>query len=218
MVWCGARNGRVRQSPLRGASKPATLQIVEISIASSVVRGGKIPGSRRASIVFPPPGGPRRITLWFPAAAISSARLAWAWPRTSAKSASSAVVASGTSTGFSVSLAASPLRSATAWRSVEAASTSRPETAAASARFATGTSRVPTRSRRQVSAAASTPRTGWIWPSSASSPTTASGAVRTLTIPVAVRMPRAIGRSNAEPSLRRSAGARFTVTRSFGKA
>src|SRR3989304_1282451 len=34
----------------------------------------------------------------------------------------------------------------------------------------------------------------------------------------AARAPRAIGRSKAAPSLRRSAGARFTVMRSFGKA
>src|SRR5437773_3236428 len=38
------------------------------------------------------------------------------------------------------------------------------------------------------------------------------------TAPVAARMPRAIGRSNEAPSLRMSAGARFTVIRSTGKA
>src|SRR5438132_14264527 len=38
------------------------------------------------------------------------------------------------------------------------------------------------------------------------------------TTPVAARMPRAIGRSNDAPAFRMSAGARFTVIRSKGKA
>jgi len=46
-----------------GLSRPATLQIVETSIASSGVRGGRMSGSRRASIVFPPPGAPMSSTL-----------------------------------------------------------------------------------------------------------------------------------------------------------
>ncbi len=45
-----------------------------------------MPGSRRASIVFPVPGGPARRRLWPPAAAISSARRARSCPRTSAMS------------------------------------------------------------------------------------------------------------------------------------
>src|SRR5439155_5950653 len=53
----------------------------------------------------------------------------------------------------------------------------------------------------------------------ASSPTTANGPmVPFFTAPVAARMPRAIGRSNEAPSLRMSAGARFTVILSTGKA
>ena len=55
-------------------------------IASAAVIGGRIDGIRRASIVFPDPGGPIIITLWPPAAAISNARLANIWPLTSAKS------------------------------------------------------------------------------------------------------------------------------------
>ena len=43
-------------------------------------------------------------------------------------------------------------------------------------------------------------------------------SARSLTAPVAARMPSAIGRSNEVPSLRTSAGARFTVMRSDGKA
>ena len=52
------------------------------------VIGGMIDGSRRASIVLPEPGEPIISTLWPPAAAISSARLATLCPLTSLKSAS----------------------------------------------------------------------------------------------------------------------------------
>ncbi len=43
-------------------------------------------GRRRASIVFPVPGGPAKRTLWRPAATISSARRPRSCPRTSARS------------------------------------------------------------------------------------------------------------------------------------
>src|SRR5439155_453814 len=87
IVWCGARNGRrVMSAPGRGRS-PATLQIAETSRTSSLESGGRIAARRRASMVLPPPGGPTRSRLWAPAAAISSARLACAWPRTSRRSA-----------------------------------------------------------------------------------------------------------------------------------
>src|SRR2546425_623333 len=69
--------------------------MVDASITSSRVSGGRIAASRRASIVFPPPGGPTSSRLWAPPAAISSARLAYAWPRTSAKSRSSVAGAAG---------------------------------------------------------------------------------------------------------------------------
>src|SRR5947208_2055400 len=45
-------------------------------MASSSESGGKTVASRRASMVLPAPGGPSMMTLWPPAAAISSARLA----------------------------------------------------------------------------------------------------------------------------------------------
>ena len=45
-----------------------------------------IEGSRAASIDFPAPGGPFSKTLWPPAAAISSARLALSWPLMSRRS------------------------------------------------------------------------------------------------------------------------------------
>ena len=56
------------------------------SSASSSASGGRIPGSRRASIVLPVPGGPARSRLWRPAAAISSARRPRRCPFTSARS------------------------------------------------------------------------------------------------------------------------------------
>ena len=57
-----------------------------LSSASFSVMEGKIPGSRVASMVLPVPGGPSKIRLWPPAAAISMARLAWCWPTTSERS------------------------------------------------------------------------------------------------------------------------------------
>src|SRR3972149_4582256 len=66
----------------------------------------------------------------------------------------------------------------------------------------------PPEGPRQASATAGVPRTGWIWPSSASSPTTAKGSdAPSRRAPVAARTPRAIGRSKAAASLRRAAGA-----------
>ena len=70
-VWCGARNGRRVTSP--PSCWPAIDASRVTSIASAGVIGGRIDGSRRASIVFPVPGGPCRNRLWPPAAATSSA-------------------------------------------------------------------------------------------------------------------------------------------------
>jgi len=47
---------------------------------------GQDAGQARASMDLPVPGGPLISTLWPPAAATSSARLAWVWPLTSEKS------------------------------------------------------------------------------------------------------------------------------------
>jgi hypothetical protein len=52
---------------------PATEWIRVTSSASAGASGGKIPGSLRASIVFPVPGGPASNRLCPPAAAISIA-------------------------------------------------------------------------------------------------------------------------------------------------
>ena len=70
----------------RPAASPAALCIWVISSASSRPGGGSSPGSLRASMVFPTPGGPTISRLCPPAAAISSARFASAWPRTSTRS------------------------------------------------------------------------------------------------------------------------------------
>ena len=57
-----------------------------VSMASSSDIGGRIVGMRLASMVLPAPGGPRKIMLWLPAQATSSARLAPCCPRTSRRS------------------------------------------------------------------------------------------------------------------------------------
>ena len=75
-----------------GGSRPATEWIRVTSSASARVSAGRIPGKRRASIVFPVPGGPISRRLCEPAAAISSARRARSCPRTSARSGASELV------------------------------------------------------------------------------------------------------------------------------
>src|SRR5205809_8121226 len=59
IVWCGARNGRRATSDSPSGSTPATEWIFVVSSASSRLIFGRMVGSRRASIVFPDPGGPR---------------------------------------------------------------------------------------------------------------------------------------------------------------
>ena len=54
--------------------------------SSAGASGGRMDGSRAASIDLPAPGGPTRSRLWPPAAATSSARLALSWPLMSARS------------------------------------------------------------------------------------------------------------------------------------
>jgi hypothetical protein len=58
IVWCGARNGRLRIGAVPGASRPATEWIAVTSIAASTSSSGSRPGSRRASIILLHPGGP----------------------------------------------------------------------------------------------------------------------------------------------------------------
>ena len=86
LVWCGARNGGTRTKPPRGIGIPAAEWIIVACTASSRSSGGSSPGRRWASIVLPEPGEPTISRWWPPAAAISSARRATGWPRTSARS------------------------------------------------------------------------------------------------------------------------------------
>jgi site-specific DNA recombinase len=82
--WCGLRVGRCAQ--LSNKKRPAKDAIAALSRASSVFIGGKSPANRCASIDLPEPGGPTNKALCPPAAAISRARFAPAWPLTSRKS------------------------------------------------------------------------------------------------------------------------------------
>jgi len=83
--WCGERNGRRLVSAPPSIS-PATEAIIDTSSNSAGNNGGRIEGSRAASIDLPAPGGPTISRLWPPAAATSSARLALSWPLMSARS------------------------------------------------------------------------------------------------------------------------------------
>ena len=87
------------------------------------------------------------------------------------------------------------------------------------AALAPGTSSARSPRRRALCATASTPATGRTAPSSPSSPMAAArGRARSRLWPVAQSKARAIGRSNAGPSLRTSAGARLTVMRREGNS
>ena len=139
-MWCGARKGRSVAS--RPVPMPAALWTWVISSASSKLGGGRMPGSRRASMVLPAPGGPIISRLWPPAAAISSARLASSCPRTSARSGPSGLASSGSATaGRAGSGDQRPWSRSASRASVGIALTSIPSTSAASAAFASGTSR-----------------------------------------------------------------------------
>ena len=73
---------------------------------------GRIDGSRRASIDLPEPGEPTSSTLCPPAAAISSARLTFSCPMTSAKSGPVRLSACGGVHGAAGVIGSSPER----WR------------------------------------------------------------------------------------------------------
>ena len=87
--WWGARNGGA--GPPRRRRQRADGRVDARHLERLVVvEVGQHPGSRRASIVLPAPGGPTSSRAWPPAAASSSARRASGCPRTSARSASGA--------------------------------------------------------------------------------------------------------------------------------
>ena len=214
--WWGARNGRRADGASPGVTRPATEWIATTSSASASPNAGRIVGSRRASIVFPVPGGPTMSTAWPPAAAISSARLAMGWPATSAMSAPSSgsvVRHDGTGAGRS-----SRRRQSTSSASVGVVLDRMLETRLASGMFGGGSTSVGAAGVRARSlATGSTPRTGRSEPSSPSSPRATMPSVAPCrSWPVATSRPNAMGRSNAVPSFFVSAGARLTVTRRGG--
>ncbi len=194
----------------------------------------------RAMSVFPEPGGPTSNSPWPPARAISSARRASDWPRTSARS---GVAEDGSGRCADVpgrgasdldGAAARTCRSTrsrwTGWRivrrpavtiataspSVSAGMTSTPGTRRASAALAAAT----TTCSRPLATSAPTigrvPGTGRISPPSDSSPINAGLARPARICSDPSRIPMAIARSREEPALRNSAGARLTVIRRGG--
>lgn len=198
-----------------------------LSSASCVFMGGKRPAKRCASIDLPDPGGPVMSRLCPPAAAISSARLAAAWPFTSARSGSAACVPAGAldsmrdrpwpASAPSGGMLPSGRKWITTSSRCRAPYTWVPGTSAASCALACGsTSRATSASgaAARAMALASAPRTGRSSPDNDSSPANSWPASRAAsTCPLAARMPRAMGRSKRPESLGRSAGARFTVMR-----
>ncbi len=72
--WCGARMGRWPNS--LALNLPTSDRSAALSMASRSDIGGRMPGSRWASMLLPVPGGPTSRRLWRPAAAISSSERA----------------------------------------------------------------------------------------------------------------------------------------------
>ena len=181
-----------------------------------------MPGRRRASMVLPPPGGPMSSRECAPAAAISSARRASAWPCTSHRSPSAAGRACPSSSRADACTATGGSRSSRmsmAWRSVRAPSTRMPGTSAASAALASGTTSCRQPRRAACSAITSTPGTGRSAPSSASSPTAPVDAMAPgRTCPDPLSTASAMGRSYCGPALRTCAGARLATMRMGGRS
>ena len=211
---------------LRRAGCPQAERMAAMSKACAAVSGGRMPGRRRASMLLPVPGEPHSSSGCRPAAAISSARRASAWPCTSARSggasgaAGLAVPGSRSSSSRARASRVSPRRWAmTAARVGAPYSRCRP-LGRASARLASGRMRVCSGALVPMPAAtASAARIGRSSPDSDSSPTSsrscsASGGIS----PAAAAMPMAMGRSKRPDSLGRSAGARLTVMRRLGNS
>ena len=94
-----------------------------------------------------------------------------------------------------------------------------PSITATSAAFCTGRRTPSIPFSRAIAVIESAPRMGLTLPSRDSSPRITIFFKRSLSIiPLAERIPMAIGKSNAEPSLRISAGARLTVILRTGRA
>ncbi len=181
------------------------------SSASSLDRGGRRPGRRRASMVLPAPGGPIIRRLCAPAAAISRARRAPACPLTSARS--SIGPDSGARDGEVARGSATPWLSASSNSASEpTVLTSSPSTSPASAALARGTTARCSPRSRAPSSWGSTPRSGCTVPSSDSSPTKSVPSSDSRgTAPSAPSVAAAMARSNPLPVFFTSAGARLTT-------
>ena len=154
-----------------------------------------------------------------PAEAISSARRASSWPRTSARSAAWRTrdgAAAGEAWRTAPPDRSAPARHRRATRRHRRSAPRRPRPLRRSARAEGSPPGLRVSPPRR---SGSTPRVGWIDPSSESSPSSTQSAIsRRSTTPCAARMPSAIGRSNDAPAFRTSAGARFTVMRWAGNS
>ena len=217
IVWCGARKGRSVLTGWAPSSSPATEWTRVTSRDSASASGGRRPGRRRASIVLPEPGGPDINRLCPPAAAITSARLARGWPRTSPRSGwvCPALGAAGDGKGPG---SRSPRSSPTTSSRERTPTMSTPGTAAASLTLPHGTNSRLLPCARQLMASAIAPRTGRTEASRPSSPTKPHpSSAAAGTCPSAVRRATATGRSKPDPDLGRSAGARLTVIRRGGR-
>ena len=161
-----------RACPPQG-TRPATERILVMSIDSATVSGGRIPGSRRAIIVLPDPGGPINRRLWPPAAAISSARFANCCPRTSQRSGWRVAGRSRRSRASSRvgPIVLVPERCSNTSPRVSPPRISTPSTAPASRAFAFGSRSLFTPRARHPAAIGSPPRIGLRCPSNPSSPT-----------------------------------------------
>ena len=172
-------------------------------------------GMRLASIVLPAPGGPMKRMLWPPAQATSSARLAAIWPRTSRKSteycaASASICAASTRNGRERFGGIDQIRRL---RQRLHGEDWMPSTTAASRALASGTTIIAmplARARQALQTARREP--GERCRRAKLAKEHALIEVFPKKCPWHPRRPSAMGRSNAEPSLRMSAGARLMVT------
>ena len=171
-------------------------------------------------MVFPAPGGPTSSRLCPPAQATSSARRARSWPRTSARSGPLGSESRAGGAGWPAAVTGGGwLRAATASVSDDTGRIDNPPTTAASPAFALGMEEA-----RQPLAPGGgcdgedAPRRLDAAVQRQLAEDDHVGDVAALDGPLGGEIPSAIGRSNAAPALRTSAGARLTVIRWGGKS
>ena len=145
--------------PLREIAAEETLAAVGGSRVFTVISGGGMSGGPKGP-GLPEPGGPIIMALWPPAAAITIARSAPSWPRTSVKSTASRAGAQALGSR-AVGVGASSLaRASTRSRNAETGSTSIPSTTEASRAFWLGTKMLESPASRAATASGSAPRIG----------------------------------------------------------